>query len=237
MSNTTIIKSLFIYDDTFIEPNIKSLNSILSQKYPGEIYLIGYVYNDIIKKLISDMYSKYAKIIFFNQNYGKLYLLRNIKKFINEKYDNYYYFDHDIILIDKTFYTINYDTILSDNPIVFFNQTYDNRHNLTNMFSHKILSKKYDENIYCYFINEVYNKWIASGGFICNNYIIDIFNEINDTGNIYGDEDFIIGNELSKNNIISVIINIDVIHPFFIHEQYNKSKINKIKKAYSMFTS
>lgn len=132
------------------------------------------------------------------------------------------YADHDISPIDNIISSrVILGTKISTNcsnevAMVGFIQTPDNRNN-SRIFTYSLnlMNLKY-----FYSIN---NSDVASGCFITLPKYLDIFAKLQ-SNYVYGDEDFLIGNLFHENNLISVISNQKVHHPYDNDIDYSKWK-------------
>ena len=228
--NILIIKTIFAKDKNFIDVNITSIKSFLNyisdNKNKITFKLFGWIYNN------EDNFLKELNVCYelFNENYGKMYLLKNIKKYISnyEDYDFILYADHDISIIDTNILeNIEINNIVNNKKIIMcsFNQEPNNRHSQI-VYSNEIIINK---NKYYYHEN---NSFIATGCFIVKPYFFKYLENIIITQN-YGTEDIYIGKIINDNNFISLLSEKKVYHPFDINKEYEEWKIKQIYKLYN----
>jgi len=238
------IKSVFVPDNIQYVRNVKSIKSfikyIAKKELLIDIYLIGWIKNDNNKKKILDilvrLMDKYliknnmnVKYLFWSENMGKIYLLKNIKYYCKDyhNYDYMIYSDHDIIFntnndILKCDYVKLFKTKHDNKQImmVSFDQYLDNRH-----YPKVYLNKIEIDKITYYKSND--NKHIASGCFVCDIQLISDFALLK-SDHVYGDEDILIGKMNNNNNYINLLSSIKIIHPFDQDRKYIEWKRNKI---------
>lgn len=174
----------------------------------------------------NEKYIKYSFDI-FDKNHGKVYTLKNIKKFLddNTRYDLILYSDHDIIFTDE-FTIYLYSMIFRNiNPIdekikmISLNQLEDPRHNPIINNNKAIIN-----NIEYFYSNN--NIHIASGCFITDTPTIKMISRnLPDTKYVYGNEDILIGNLFNKHKYIHLVTACyNVIHPIDTDIEYTKWK-------------
>jgi len=230
--NILILKTIFVHNNKFIQTNIESINSfknfINNNKNKINMKLFGWVYNNddsFLKNLDVDYY-------LFANNYGKMYLLNNIKNFIKNyaEYDIILYADHDIIINDISLldnHILNYKVNDKQIALCSFNQYPNNRHSAI-VYSNKIIIN----DITYYYHNN--NVFIASGCFIMLPYFVNYLETIQNSNIMYGNEDILIGRTVNDNNLISLISSKSIIHPYDNDKEYEIWKQKEILKLYNI---
>ena len=219
-----IIKSIFIPSTDYLKTNIDSIQSIITyiykQKCETTLVLSGWIKNndDIIKIKELFIYNNIILDIWF-ENRGKIHLLNNICKYNNE-HNILLYLDHDIYIKDDIFNDI--DSLLNDKIMISFTQYPDNRHNELVYLNEITINNK----TYNYSTN---NLHMASGCFIVKTDIIDLFKTLY-SSYVYGEEDILIANLLTKHNYIHLLSQNQVIHPSEQNKEYDKWKEHMIFK-------
>lgn len=224
----TLVKSIFCPSQSFFDDMTQSLiktSIYLQLNYSDNIYdllLIGWANNfqkniDLFLKLGSLCFSR-TRVIYFDDNYGKAYLINvlideTLKKNINADY--IIYMDHDV--------WFNFDDIGSITDvitpylfsqyinskklgIIFYNQLQDVRHQLT-IYENKIIFSDvtlcWTDDIYAY----------ASGAFVIPTNILANMKKIS-INRVYGFDDYqITHNILQQNYSVAVAQDYYIIHP------------------------
>ena len=219
-----IVKSIFIPSTDYLKTNIDSIQSIISyiykNKYETTVVLSGWIKNndDIIK--IKKLFINNNIILdIWSENKGKIYLLNNICKY-NIEHNILLYLDHDIYIKDDIFNDI--DSLLNDKIMISFTQYPDNRHNELVYLNEITINDK----TYNYSTN---NLHMASGCFIVKTDIIDLFKTLY-SSYVYGEEDIVIANLLTKYNYTHLLSQNQVIHPLEQNKEYDKWKEHMIFK-------
>lgn len=248
-----IVKSIFVLNHDFIPKNHESIKSLVmclksimdvfpiirKMNITIDIKLCGWINNDLhdatmceIRNII-DFFSKDNNntvtyfFDIFDKNYGKIYTLKNIKKYINNtyQYDSILYSDHDIVFTDSFtiyFYSLIFRNI---NPIdnkfkmISLNQSGDPRHNP--IINNKSITIN---NIEYYYSHD--NIHIASGCFITDTDTISMLSQdLPDTKYVYGNEDILIGELLNKYQYIHLVSSqYHVFHPSDTDIEYGNWK-------------
>jgi hypothetical protein len=241
-----VIKTIFIRNDKFIDINVKSLRSLLSyislitNKF-SSIHLSLYSWinksdNNLYEsmhQLLINLINEYNHInISFNtldENIGKLNVMKKytddyLAHVIND--DIVLYLDHDIIIINdiiKVFSDINHEYDNKIIKMISFDQEPDYRHN-QRIYNNTIIINK---NKYYY---DGFNSHVATGCFLCN---VDFFNKLNiymskqeicESNDVYGEEDFIISECLDSYNYINIVSHKKIYHGYDNDQEYAEWK-------------